>query len=94
VGWWLANHISEGKEHLNFDEFGTYRPRVQYHMFEEIEEMVSEKEMPLSSYTLIHTDAILTAEDEQMLLLWTAAMRDSMKQRYPPDSLERKGRAG
>ena len=24
VGWWLANHVNEGKEHLNFSEFATY----------------------------------------------------------------------
>jgi len=92
VGWWLADHIKEGKDHFNFDEFLNYSPRRQYHTFEEVREMIERDEMPLPSYTIIHRDAVLTGETSWMILEWSDAMRDSMRLWYPPDSLERQRR--
>ena len=60
VAWWLNNHIEEGKDELNFSEFTSYAPARQYHKLEEIKKQIDEGEMPLSSYTLIHTNAKLT----------------------------------
>lgn len=88
VSWFLNNHIVDGKRHLNFSEFGGYRLRRQYHKLEEIVEMVGAGEMPLSSYTLIHTDAKLSAEQKERLIGWAHALRDTMKATYPVDSLE------
>src|SRR2546430_458063 len=28
-GWWLAKHIRDGKDEINFSEFGSYSPRRQ-----------------------------------------------------------------
>lgn len=90
IGWWIADHVEDGKEELNFDEFGTYSLRRQYHKFEEIAEMIEEGEMPLSSYTLVHDDAKLTEDEKEAVIAWTNSMRDWMKATYPADSLERK----
>lgn len=87
VGWWVMDHINEGKEELNFDEFGTYSLPRQYHKLEEIAEMVEEDEMPLTSYTLIHGDAKLTDKQKQDLIFWADALRDTMEAHYPMDSL-------
>src|SRR5579871_2879029 len=54
VGWWLTHHINEGKEHLNFSEFASYRIGRQYHSLQGITKLVKKDEMPISSYTLIH----------------------------------------
>ncbi|MDH4070078.1 MAG: heme-binding domain-containing protein [Ignavibacteria bacterium] len=89
VGWWLADHVDEGKGHLNFDQFLTYSTVRQYHKLEEIREMVELDEMPLPSYLILHSDAVLTAESSGRLLAWSDAMRDSMASWYPPDSLRR-----
>lgn len=89
VGFWLAHHVNEGKEELNFDEFTNYSPRRQYHKLEETEEMLNENEMPLSSYTFIHRDAVLSAEQKQMLIDWTKNVRKEMEATYPMDSLVR-----
>ncbi|MFM8485102.1 MAG: heme-binding domain-containing protein, partial [Bacteroidota bacterium] len=59
VAWWLAEHVNDGKRHLNFDEFTTRKIAVQNHKLEEIIEMVKEEEMPLGSYTWTHADARL-----------------------------------
>ncbi|MFM7400174.1 MAG: heme-binding domain-containing protein, partial [Bacteroidota bacterium] len=42
VAWWLAEHVNDGKRHLNFDEFTTRKIAVQNHKLEEIIEMVKE----------------------------------------------------
>jgi hypothetical protein len=70
IGWWLQNHVNEGKDELNFSEFKTYKPKRQKHKLEEIAEQVNEHEMPLSSYTLIHKNAVLTPEQNVALVGW------------------------
>jgi hypothetical protein len=90
IGWWLSNHIEEGKEHLNFDEFASYRLRKQFHKFEEITEMVKENEMPLSSYVLIHRGAKLSGEQKILITGWSERCLEQMKSAYPIDSLVRK----
>jgi len=51
VAWWLNDHITDGKRHLNFSEF-TKRPiAIQNHKLEETIEMVEKRDMPLESYT-------------------------------------------
>jgi hypothetical protein len=87
VASWLANHVEEGKEHLNFSSFTARRVAVQNHKFEEIIGIVREGEMPLGSYTWVHRDAILTETQKQTLLSWAQANMDSLKAQYPPDSL-------
>lgn len=90
VSWWLNNHIVEGKDEVNFNEFATYSLRRQYKKLEEIIEQVKEDEMPLSSYTLIHKDAVLSKDQKLALSSWASSAMESMKAKYPADSLLRK----
>lgn len=92
VHWWLEKHIKDGKKNINYDEF-TNRPlRYQYHKMEETIEMVKEGEMPLKSYTWTHKDARLTQDQKALLTGWAQSVMDTMKARYPMDSLVRKGK--
>ena len=43
--------------------------------------------MPLNSYLWIHKDAKLTMDEKNKLMNWADAIRDSMKAKYPIDSL-------
>ncbi|ULQ56323.1 heme-binding domain-containing protein [Flavihumibacter rivuli] len=90
IGWWLEDHIKEGKGELNFDEFGNYNLRRQYHKLEEVAELVKENEMPLKSYTLVHTEAKLSEEQKQQIILWTDKAMGDMRAKYPIDSLVKK----
>ncbi len=90
VAWWLNEHIEDGKKDLNFSEFATYRIRRQYKKLEEINELVKKDEMPLNSYLWIHKDAKLNDQQKMVLAGWVEAVRDSIKARYPADSLVRK----
>lgn len=87
VAWWLNDHIEEGKKEINFSEFATYRIGRQYKKLDEIIKQVKEDEMPLSSYTLIHKNAILTQNQKLAISNWASAIRDTIKATNPADSL-------
>jgi len=79
VAWWLNHHIEEGKEELNFSTFATYSLKKQAHKLHEVVEMIEENEMPLSSYTLIHKEAILTEKEKTDLKNWAAGLEQKIK---------------
>ena len=71
VGWWLNHHVNEGKEELNFSEFERYSLKRKLRKLKEIKEQIEKDEMPISSYTLIHSEAKLSPEQKQLLIKWT-----------------------
>ena len=46
--------------------------------------------MPIESYTLIHGGAKLSLPQKTMIIIWATVLRDTIKARYPADSLIRK----
>jgi hypothetical protein len=78
VGWLLAKHIEDGKEDLNFNEFANYSQRRQLSKLKATQNSIKDGSMPLSSYTLIHTDAKLSKESKALILDWTAKTIDSL----------------
>jgi len=93
IASFMANHVDEAKHELNFNEFTKRSVAVQNHKLEEVVEMIKEGEMPLSSYTITHSDAHLTQEQKQTLINWATSIMDTLKATYPADSLvlKRKG---
>ena len=96
VAWWLANHVKEGKQRLNFDDFTSRRIAFQNHKLEEIGEQVEEKKMPLPSYTWLglHPEARITEAQRDLIIDWAHAQMDSLKNQYPADSLKMPKRNG
>src|SRR5690606_40199750 len=80
VGWWLQHHINEGKEHLNFSIFGSYPAKKQAHKLEEVAEEVEEGNMPLESYTYVHSSSVLNKEDAAILSGWAKSLRQQIMQ--------------
>ncbi|HWA86375.1 MAG TPA: heme-binding domain-containing protein [Opitutus sp.] len=78
VGWWLADHVKEGKHELNFSEFGAYAPGRAVRKLKGIDRMLQKHQMPLASYTLLHRDAVLTADESDALIKWADALRASI----------------
>jgi hypothetical protein len=87
VSWWLADHIKDGKRHLNFNEFDGYRVARQYEKLEECIEEIKSGSMPLPSYTTAHKDAVLTKEEKEVLYNWCEILRDNIRENNPADSL-------
>lgn len=90
LDWWLTNHINEGKDELNFDEYRNKPLRYQYHKMESTVDQVKKGEMPLDSYLWVHKDAILTETEKNLLINWAQGITSEMKAKYPADSLVRK----
>ncbi len=59
AAWFLEDHIKEGKDELNFNEWDTYSSRRKNSKLRSIIKQIESGEMPLESYTLIHGGARL-----------------------------------
>jgi Haem-binding domain len=88
VRWWISGHIANGKEKMNFSDFAAYDTKMQYSRFKEIEAKVKAGAMPLPSYLTTHPESVLSEEQKITLINWAKTMQDSMKLKYPIDSLE------
>jgi hypothetical protein len=88
--WWIAGHIRNGKNGLNLDEFINRSLRFQYNKMKDVVDLVKKDEMPLNSYLWIHKDAKLSVDEKSKIINWANAIRDSMKAKYPIDSLVKK----
>ena len=74
VASWLADHVGEGKEELNFSEFATFTTKRKLKKLKEIVHEVEEGDMPLNSYTWLHSDARLTPGEKQLLIDWAKSL--------------------
>lgn len=66
----VENHIKNAKQDLNFNEWGTYSNRKQERLLHSIKEQIETKQMPLSSYTIMHENAKLNDEQIKVLTNW------------------------
>jgi hypothetical protein len=89
VAWWLANHVNDGKRHLNFSEFNTYKTKRKLKKLKEVKEEIEDGEMPMDSYLWIHSNAKLSKTEKNSLYKWveestmymqnTLIMKDALK---------------
>lgn len=77
ASWFLNNHIKEGREKINFSEWDIYALEDQINILSECIEVIQENEMPLKSYTLIHSKARLSDEEKAALIQWFMSGRTS-----------------
>ncbi|KMQ61627.1 cytochrome C [Chryseobacterium angstadtii] len=66
----VEKHIREGKEELNFNEWDTYSNRKQERLLNSIKKQIETKQMPLSSYTIMHNNAKLNDKQIKTLTDW------------------------
>ncbi len=77
VSWLVAHDVEEARGHLNFSLWGSYDPKRQERLAEEIWEEVEEGEMPLPAYLLAHSDARLTDAAKATIRDWSMAARQT-----------------
>ena len=66
--YFMAQHIKEGKEELNLDEFNDYSKRRKKAKIKSIISQIEKEEMPLRSYRMMHGNARLSADEKKELL--------------------------
>lgn len=79
VAWFLKDHIDEGRRKLNFSTFATYEPKRQAHKLFEAIEMVEKDEMPLDSYTIVHSEAKYTEAQKQEVLQYFKKIENDIR---------------
>lgn len=83
VAWWLANHVNEGKQHLNFSEFNTYKTKRKLKKLKELKDEIEEGGMPMDSYLWIHGNAKLSETEKNNLIKWVneslITVKDTLK---------------
>jgi len=75
ASWFLVEHVDEGREHLNFSEWGKLEKREVDKKLEEMCEEVTDRVMPIDTYTWIHRSARLSDAEIKTLCDWTEAER-------------------
>lgn len=70
ISWYLAYHVKDAKEHLNFSEWTNYNKNQKKHILKDLKEELEDRNMPLKSYLLVHKNAKLTDHQYKLLLDW------------------------
>ena len=72
ISWLLAYDVHEGREELNFSNWGHYTEQKRSKKFKEIVEEIDEGEMPPWFYLPLHPEASLSTDEQQQLREWAA----------------------
>lgn len=67
ISWTIKDHINDGREHLNFSEWGSYNKDLKQSAIEKTISSVRDLQMPLRSYIGYHPKANLTTRDRKAL---------------------------
>lgn len=78
VAWILQDHIDEGKEELNFSEYGNYSGRMKRMKLDLIINEIKDGEMPLSAYTLFHKEARLSGKEKKDLIDYFSSLKKQL----------------
>lgn len=79
VSWFVAEHVNDGRRHLNFSDWAKYDAKRADHKLEEMVEVLEDRAMPLPSYLPLHGHARLSDEDIQTLVEWAKTERTRLK---------------
>jgi hypothetical protein len=71
--WLVASDVTDGRRHLNFSEWATYKTERQQRKLSELCSEVDEGGMPLKQYTWIHKETPLDRQQRDALCAWTKA---------------------
>lgn len=78
VAWFLEDHIKEGKSELNFNTWGELSERRKNSKLRSIISQIEDDEMPLDSYTFIHSDAKLSKSEKDEIIKYMAELKNSL----------------
>lgn len=70
ISWWIKGHVGEGKQALNFTERTTYSAHRRRDELKSICGVVSNGRMPPASYTVLHPESRLEAQDKKAICAW------------------------
>jgi len=78
VSWLVAHDVNDGREELNFSEWGASKEKEPGKLLGKICSEMTEGKMPMTTYTLIHPQAKLTREEVQNVCRWTNSIASNV----------------
>nr|WP_279346976.1 heme-binding domain-containing protein [Gramella sp. AN32] len=78
IAWLMEDHITKGKEELNFNEWGELSNRRKNSKLRSIISQIEDNEMPMDSYTLIHRDAKLSENEKTEIIKYMSQLKNSL----------------
>jgi hypothetical protein len=79
VSWWLADHIQEGRDALNFSDWPNDNPVKARKRISNLADEIAAGTMPLKSYTWMHADARFTVAQKKLLADWADGEMEKLK---------------
>jgi hypothetical protein len=76
VSWFIAHDVHNGRENLNFSEWGTQPEELQKFLKQQIYKEVLDGEMPLRQYVLMHPGARISDAELNTLKQWAEPASD------------------
>jgi len=74
VSWLVADDVNNGRKKMNFSEWGKQTQSKQEKRLQDIYDQVSQGDMPLPKYLIIHKDAKLSQSDKDAILGWITSL--------------------
>ena len=79
VSFFVTEDVNEGRKRLNFSEWDKYDDKRRSKKLDGVKELVEKGVMPLSSYTLLHTDAKITPDKVKAIEDWLKSVDDDQE---------------
>jgi len=75
VSWLIEKHVVEGRDNINFSEWGEYDQEDKAYAAEEIIEEIEDGEMPIPGYDITHPHAKLDNVKKEKLINWFKSLQ-------------------
>jgi hypothetical protein len=75
ISWFIKEHVNQGKEYVNFSEYGKYNIYQKEHINSALYRVIENKYMPLKSYLWVHKEAVLSEQENTILIHWFESLR-------------------
>ncbi|MBN2083384.1 heme-binding domain-containing protein [bacterium] len=76
VSWQISEHVTEGREHLNFSNWENLDPDRRGYIAEEILDEIEEGGMPLPVYLRMHPQAAVDDQELEVIRRWAEAIME------------------
>ncbi|MCB0527055.1 MAG: heme-binding domain-containing protein [Saprospiraceae bacterium] len=70
VGWWIQDHVEEGRERFNFSTFATFSDEDRAEVLKYCGKAILNDRMPLKSYQWGHPEARLGDHEKELMVDW------------------------
>lgn len=80
LAWWLDSHVRDGLNELNLSELGGSSPGRQASKAGAMLDTITDRSMPLPSYTIAHRDAKLTDAQIDTVTEWLEAVIEKLEE--------------